>query len=691
MQRSSMHSIVIIFALSFIHSLAFAIERVSVSSTGVQGDDSASSPFVSADGRFVYFSSNSTNLVDVDTNDKQDVFVHDRLSGVTELLSITAAGIQANGGSSNPSASENGQFVVFESSADNLVNNDTNGDRDIFVLDRTTGMIEKVSNSSTGAQGNRNSYEPAISGDGRYITFESFANNLVIDDSNELQDIFVHDRNTRLTQRVSISSLGEQGDSSSFEPSISHNGQFIVFHSYAANLVESDSNNDIDIFVHDRNNAMTERLSVSFAGIQGNSSSNKPAISADGRYVAFYSYASNLVADDANASADIFVYDRVTKRTELISRTPTGELGNNSSFTPSLSADGRFVTFYSIANNLVDDDSNGYIDLFVNDRNTGLTQRVNLSTTDDQANNFSFQPSMSADGQFVGFQSYADNLVLDDTNENADIFTTDNNLVQFNGQLSVMMKPSSAVVAVGEKLRFRTMFTNHSNQTLSHCQASPVGPLVVNGQRQFGYYSWPLNVPNPQANTPIDIASGETAIIYIVVTPRVEMQREIKFDFTCEGAQATPISLENTVLVTAKTTLLSAEDYVQLKNDNRKTELIIDRNGSTHWTSYVVSITNTGTGFASVNLTASTNIAESVLRSPRLCEIIGGGNYQCINPLSEQIQIGLSAGETRQMVVFAHADQPIARKPVFNRIFVDARDQAGELVARNSIGVYTLN
>jgi len=403
-------------------------ERVSVSSTREQGDDKSQYPSISADGRFVAFESWATNLVSGDTNGREDVFVHDRQTGVTERVSVSSTGEQGNGSSWSPSISADERFVAFESWADNLVSGDTNETGDVFVHDRHTGVTERVSVSSTREQGNDESWHPTISADGRFVAFESKANNLVTGDTNKRYDIFVHDRQTSVTRQVSVSTTGEQGNDHSINSFISADGRFVAFASDASNLVSGDTNGVGDVFVHNRQTGVTERVSVSSSGEQGNDwygVDDFPSISAEGRFVAFVSDASNLVSGDTNGYRDIFVHDRYTRVTERVSISSTREQGYAHSWSPSISADGRFVAFSSGANNLVSGDLNDWWDIFIHDRQTGVTTLVSVSSTGEQANLGNGIPSISADGRFVAFSSGANNLVSGDTNGKTDVFVRD--------------------------------------------------------------------------------------------------------------------------------------------------------------------------------------------------------------------------------------------------------------------------
>ena len=394
---------------------------VNVSWMGTDTNGGSYSPSISADGRFVAFHSAASNLIVNDTNNFSDVFVYDRSTDSTRRVSVSSTGAQGNAHSFNPSISADGRLVAFQSGA-NFTEGDTNSTDDVFVRNRSTHTTRRVSVSSTGELGNGASSNPSISADGRFVAFYSSATNLVASDTNKSMDVFVYDRWTHTTRRISVSSTGRQANGASYQPSISAHGRFIAFYSDATNLVGTDSNSRSDVFVFDRTTGTTRRISVSSTGKQGNNDSANPAISADGRFVAFYSDASNLVGADTNALRDVFVYNRSTHTTRRVSVSSTGTQGDGGSANPSISAHGRFVTFVSIASNLVDTDTNAVTDVFVHDRFTHSTQRVSVSSAGMQGDSDSYDTSISADGRFVAFESYATNLVPNDTNLATDVF-----------------------------------------------------------------------------------------------------------------------------------------------------------------------------------------------------------------------------------------------------------------------------
>jgi Tol biopolymer transport system component len=402
-------------------------ERVSVDRKGTAGNNPSQDAAVSADGRFVAFTSLADNLVRRDRNNVSDVFVRDRQRGTTERVSVSSAGVEGNDDSgtfqtlNEPSISTDGRFVAFDSLASNLVPGDTNGDpdlqpsgEDVFVRDRQMGTTERVSISSTGAQGTfTGGVDPAISASGRFVAFATTAD-FAAADTNFTTDVYVHDRQTRTTELVSVNSQGAVGNNVSEEPAISADGRFVAFTSSAVNLVAEDTDNAADVFVRDRVAGTTEALTVTPDSPPGpDSASGAPSISADGRFVAFWSRQPDLVAGDSNGfEGDVYVADRQTGAIERVSVSSQGIQGNLDSSQPSISADGRFLAFSSDADNLVPADGNFDVDVFVRDRAAGITVRVSVSS-DGAETGFelgSLTPAISADGQVIGFQSEGDNL-----------------------------------------------------------------------------------------------------------------------------------------------------------------------------------------------------------------------------------------------------------------------------------------
>jgi Tol biopolymer transport system component len=404
-------------------------ELVSLSSAETQATAECNYPSVSTDGRYVAFESDAADLVAGDTGGYTDIFVRDRVTGNTERVSVSSAEAQANGDSAGAVISADGRYVAFYSYATNLVSGDTNSVSDIFVRDRVLGTTVRVSRSTGGTQGNGVSSRPSISADGRYIAFESKATNLVSGDTNALADIFVHDLIGGTTSRVSIGDDEAQAGLASRKPAISADGRYVAFTSEAANLVSGDTNGKTDVFVRDRVAGTTERVSVATGGTQADGRSDGASISATGRFVAFESDAPDLVAGDTFGYMDVFVRDRAAGTTERVSVSTSEAQANNYSYWCAISANGRYITFQSVATNLAWEDTNGNWDVFLRDRETGATTMLSVATDWTQGNGPSASPAISADGRCVAFASTANNLTPGDANAVADVFLISNHIL----------------------------------------------------------------------------------------------------------------------------------------------------------------------------------------------------------------------------------------------------------------------
>ena len=404
-------------------------ELVSVSTAGAVGDDESRLAAISADGRFVAFWSFASTLVPGDSNGAADVFVRDRVTGTTERVSVDSrerqaigAGIDTNFG--RPAISGDGRYVAFASSATNLVRGDRNQVADIFVRDRVRGTTERVTMAGR-TEANSDSSDPSISPDGRFIAFSSSATNLVPGDTTFASDVFLLDRSTGTVQLVSLSSTGAQANNSSGGPAVSPDGRFVAFTSNADNLVPGEPQDSAsDVYLRDVQAGTTEGISTATTGVVRHSGG--PAMSADARFIAYHSWDSGLVVPDTNDRYDVYVLDRTTGVTERVSVDSAGVQGNNDSLGPSISSDGRFVAFTSDADNLVAGDGNFDVDVFVHDRLTHTTIRASVRT-DGTETGFelgSGNASISADGQVVAFDSEGA-LVPTDSEFPVDVFVHD--------------------------------------------------------------------------------------------------------------------------------------------------------------------------------------------------------------------------------------------------------------------------
>jgi Tol biopolymer transport system component len=356
--------------------------------TIIQANGASNNPTISALGTFpsIAFDSVASNLVDNDTNGVRDVFARTGFGSITRasIRYLVADPAQPNGASSNPSLAPDGRYVAFESSATDIVASDANGVSDVFYRDFAffpPALIDRASQTSAESASNDSSSDASISNDGDYVAFTSLATNLIAptNDTNGIRDIFVRNDIAGTTVRVSVATNGAQATSTSigsYEPEITPDGRFVVFYSYANNLVAGDTNNLADVFLRDRDTdedgifdevgaVSTTRVSVGPGGVQANGESSYPSISADGRYIAYQSTASNLVVGDTNGVSDIFVYDRQTNTTTRVSVALDGTQANGASSNPDISYDGSYVAFESTATNLVPNDTNGVSDVFV--------------------------------------------------------------------------------------------------------------------------------------------------------------------------------------------------------------------------------------------------------------------------------------------------------------------------------------
>lgn len=398
--------------------------RVSDAADGEQGNHHAWPGYPSSGGRFVAFASYASNLLPGDDNGLKDVFWRDMETGELLLVSVALDGGFGDKRSMWPWMTCEGNLVVFDSQATNLVEDDTNGWSDVFVRDIQQEITNRVSVSSTGEQADGQAGTGTFSGDGRYVAFDSWATNLVPDDTNGRRDVFLHDLWTGETIRVSLSTTGGQGNGNSYTASLGSGGRYVGFQSVASNLAPSDPNRTSDIYVHDVSTGMTTHISVNAQGETGNRSSEWVALSGDGTYIAFSSTASNLIPDDTNGRGDIFVarWQAFPPTMERVSVSSEGGQADGGSSQPSISDDGRFVAFFSDATNLVPDGSAGGNRAYVHDRLTRTTRMISRTVTGGWGNDRAIRAFISCDATHVVFTSSSTNLVPGDINGFDDLY-----------------------------------------------------------------------------------------------------------------------------------------------------------------------------------------------------------------------------------------------------------------------------
>lgn len=412
-----------------------AVERVSVRSDAKQANSPSGGAATAGDGSCVAFYSDADNLLpqglSSDTNQARDVFLFDRETKRVQRVSLAADGSQANGPSAvqdfHPALDASCSCVAFSSDATNLVDGDSNQANDVFFRDVVANTTVRVSVAGDEQANGPSSFPSVTDGCGK-VAFQSTANNLVSEDLNRVSDIFVYDRDSGETTRVNLAADGSPANGVSITPSISADGRCVAFASAATNLMPGDTNRKWDIYVA-CDGRVTCRASVDSAGAQANDDSYIPSLSADGRLVAFKSFASNLAPGDFNSAADVFVHDCETGTTELVSLSNRGKTGEDNSFPPAISGDGRFVAFGSFASTLLPGQSTGgQAQVYVRDRLLGRTTLMSSTPSGNPGNGSvpDLPPSISGDGRFVAFSSLAWDLVPNDTNGAMDVFIAQN-------------------------------------------------------------------------------------------------------------------------------------------------------------------------------------------------------------------------------------------------------------------------
>ena len=412
-------------------AFANTIERLGIGYDGSETQGSGST-VMSNDGRYFLLGSYATNFVPTSTNGQFQLYVYDRITQATDLVSKNSNGIAANYHTTEGDMSDDGRYVAFVTSATNLIPNDTNGEQsDVFLHDRVTGITKIINIAADGTQANQNSSQVSISADGRYVIFSSYANNLVPDDHNgdvnifAGTDLFLFDNQTNTLQRVNTSADGTEANDEPYEYTLSRDGKHVLFTSAATNLVPNDTNGRRDIFMKDIETGAIEIVNLLPNGEYPNQYVGPFSISDNAEIIAFASRATNLVPNDTNNARDIFVHNRITGETKLVSISSNGTQGNTDANDPDLSGNGQFVTFYSLSNTLTSGDTNNATDNFVHDIMTGKTELVSKAYDGSQSNTpfgTSGSSFISYDGTYVLLNSVATNLIPNDTNGQADPF-----------------------------------------------------------------------------------------------------------------------------------------------------------------------------------------------------------------------------------------------------------------------------
>ncbi len=394
---------------------------------GGAADGPSARPSLSPAGTMLAFESTATTFAPDGNGPVKDVFVRTLATGATAIASLAPDGSPADGPSESPVMAGRG-VLVFASAATNLVPGDTNAATDIFVRVPGAG-VQRVSVGRDGVQADGPSFEPDVSRDGRFVVFASRASNLVPGDDNGVEDVFVRDLVAGTTRRLSESAAGASGAGRSRAPAISPDGSAVSFASTAENLVPGDENKLADVFLASTRRTTLRLVSVDTRERQQNRAVTAPFVivsdvSDGGRFVAFDSDATNLVARD-RLHTDVFVRDVRRGRTELVSLGLTGRQGNNDSYFPTISRDGRYVAFTSFASNLLRPDPKGE-DLFLHDRAANTSTRLTVTASGagrppEESQQLLRRASLSDGARVTAFVSTS-RLVASDDDRQQDVY-----------------------------------------------------------------------------------------------------------------------------------------------------------------------------------------------------------------------------------------------------------------------------
>jgi uncharacterized repeat protein (TIGR01451 family) len=505
------------------------IEPISVAPDGAIGNDSSvvgdhlgDYGDMTPDGRFVAFASAASNLVPGDTNGVGDVFVRDRRTGVTERVSVGPRGVQGDGDSNffgiatAPAISDDARYVAFKSDASNLVKGDRNQLTDVFVRDRAAGTTERISGDGGGDN-------PGISPDGNFVAFETFDF-----DGDFAQDIYLRDHTTGAIERISVSHDGSEVFGTSEDPVVA-NGPVVAFASSAPNLVPGDGQSNIDVFVRDLSgpSPTTERVSVSSDEEPAGEfdTSRNPAITGDGRFVAFQSDAQNFTAvPQTGFFSDVFVRDRQGGGTTVLaSPNAAGSEASGQSEDPEISPNGRFVAFASFASDLIagttDPDGELVRDAFVRDLTAGSTEMVSLNSAHQQATRDGNHDDVgagpvSADGLVTLMGTQADNLFAGDNNLVNDVYVSDRRPA---ADLSLTKADTPDPVAPRAALIYTLVATNNGPN------AAPDARLLDTLPAGVTFVSASTGCMHSAGQVDCDLgtlAPGASATVTITVTPK---------------------------------------------------------------------------------------------------------------------------------------------------------------------------
>ena len=656
--------------------------RVSVSTTGEEADDDDLNGVISANGRFVAFESQSTNLVPgLDGNNH--VLVHDLATSTTIVIDSGPSGL-SDAASHEPSISSDGRFVAFHSRGTNLVDlGPFVGPSQIFVRDIHTGEVILASMNNAGQPNDADASEAAISASGRFIAFTT-PGNLTGDDFFGIDDVYVYDRDTGETELVSVASPGVGGDLESGRASISADGRYVAFTSNATDLVVNDTNDAEDVFLRDRVAGTTTRISTGPGGVERNGISfirSGPVISGDGAFVVLESDSDNFIANDTNMAADIFVHDTASGTKTRVSVTSSGQQTDDfrASQRPSISDNGRFVVFDSSSNNLDEAAMEIATSVFLHDRDTGTTVLIPSDVVGSQ------WPTVSNDGERVAFDSVSANLVPDDTNGRADAFVHDRQTLPPSAvSVVASVLPTSRSVQVGDTASaFATIINTGTADGLDCAPGLPIGMAIP---FSFQPTDAATNAPIGTVDVPVDIAAGQAQSFVFSLAPTVALEpTDIAMEFSCSNSDpATTIVGVNTFLFSASDQPVG--DVIVLAATLGEIPGVVDLDGVSGAGAFAIATFNVG---ASDTFTVAPRPSDGLAVTLSICET-NPGDGTCLQPPSAEVVTAIANGETPTFAVFASGTGvEIPLDAANNRISVDFTDSGDANRGGSSVAIRT--
>ena len=643
---------------------------------------------VSADGRFVVFTSFATNLVANDSNGARDVFVWDTALDTVQLVSRASPETQANGDSSDAVISADGQWVAFSSSADNLASDSNGSTEDVFLFSRIAGTLTLVSRDSSGAQSDSAALRPDINANGRYVTFDS-TGEFALGGGSQNQ-VYRRDSWSDTTRLISQTPEGIPGNGLSMDAQMSADGERVVFVSDASNLV-STATVGKDSYLRDLRDDRLELLTLTASGEAGDGISYFPALSGDGRFAAFHSNASNLVPDDRADVTDVLLRDIESGEMTLLSRDVNGVPGDDFSIHPSLSFDGQRVAFATNAPNLVAGDAPAHVDVVLVDRLTSTIDLLSQTAGGGPANGDSAAPSISFDGTSVAFSTLADNLSLAGTPQSdallARIDSDDSNSGGSSPvALAAAVLPSSRSVQLGDSL---TAFAS----VLGTGLASDCGVRLSSETDEDLPVELRVQATNPATNAVVGVEDSpflllpetpQTLLLTLTPTGPFSAQ-EIAFEFFCGEDSAAPVAPgTNTLLVSAES--VQPPDVVALvatlENDGI-VSLSEDAGGVG-----VFSIASINIGAAS-DLVVRPVVQGMALDSVAICQTDPLTSV-CLESPGDSVSLAIATGATPTFAVFLANAGPVPFLPAENRLAVQFEDATGLVRGRTSVAVRSI-